>query len=526
MPTLTIDGQEVTVEQGTSIIQAAEKLGIFIPRYCFHPGLSVAGSCRMCLVEVENLPNLQISCYILAQDGMKVVTDSPRVQAARRAMLELLLSNHPLDCPVCDQSGECDLQNFYMEHGRYQSRFLENKIKRKKAFPIGTHVMLDQERCILCTRCVRFTEEVSRSNELGVFNRGNHSTIELYPDQTLDNLYSGNVIDICPVGALTEREFRFQCRVWYLQTEESICNGCARGCNINFHFNTSRTYKAGGKRVFRVKPRYNPDVNQWWICDLGRFGYPFIDENRIEYPCLRGAKELEPTSWESAIDQAASVIQNSLESHGGDSVGVIVSPQLSNEELLVAHRLFVEELQLTNVALQNPWQEPGQEDGFLLKSDRNPNTRGAQAIGFQGDARSLLEKVSSGKIRVLYICWHSFDNDEAQKLLGSAECIIFQGVNWNQTAEIATVVLPDATHAEKDGTFTNFEGRIQRFKQALLPLEEARPGTEILSLLAERLGHPVSTLSPEEAFLEWQGMPYDELGDFGVVVKSESAVQT
>jgi NADH-quinone oxidoreductase subunit G len=413
-----------------------------------------------------------------------------------------------------------------MEHGRYESRFLENKIKREKAYPIGPHVMLDQERCILCTRCIRFTEEVSKSNELGVFHRGNRSTIELYPEKTLDNLYSGNVIDICPVGALTEREFRFQCRVWYLQTQESICNGCSRGCNINFHFNTSRTYKAGGKRILRVKPRFNPDVNQWWICDLGRFGFPFIDQNRIEYPCVRGAKELEPTSWEDAIDQAASAIQDSLKSHGSDSVGVLVSAQLSNEELLLARKLFVEDLQLSNVALQNPWEKLAEEDGFLLKPDRNPNTCGAQTIGFQGDAGSILEKASSGKIQVLYIFWHSFDNDEALKSLNGGSCVIFQGVNWNQTAEISQVVLPDATHAEKDGTFTNFEGRIQRFRQALLPIEDARPGTEILSLLAERLGHPFSSPSPEEAFLEWQGMPYDKLGDFGVVITEESAVQT
>ena len=227
MPTITIDGTSVTVEADATVIQAAEKCGIYIPRYCYHPGLPIAGSCRMCLVEVANIPKLQVACYTRVQDGMQVITNSDQVKKARQAMLEFLLSNHPLDCPVCDQSGECDLQNFYMEHGRYLSRYLENKIKRRKAFPIGPHVVLDQERCILCTRCVRFTEQVSRSNELGVFNRGNRSVIDLVPGTSLDNAYSGNVIDICPVGALTERDFRFKCRVWYLSTAQSICNGCS-----------------------------------------------------------------------------------------------------------------------------------------------------------------------------------------------------------------------------------------------------------------------------------------------------------
>jgi NADH-quinone oxidoreductase subunit G len=499
MPTLTINDQEITVEKGTTVIEAAEKLGIYVPRYCYHPGLSLAGSCRMCLVEIEKTPALQISCYTVAQDGMKVSTDSQRVKHARQAMLEFLLSNHPLDCPVCDQSGECDLQNYYMEFGRYDSRFLENKVKKKKAFPIGPHVMLDQERCILCTRCVRFTEEVSKSNELGVFNRGGHSVIDLHPGKTLENNYSGNVIDICPVGALTEREFRFQCRVWYLETQDSICSGCARGCNISLHFNTSRSYKAGGKRILRVKPRYNPDINKWWICDEGRFGYEFINQDRIESPLVRNDSGLETSSWDTALQKTAQLIQTSLESWGPESVGVIVSPQLSNEELKLAHELFLEELGLMNVAVFNPWVAPGIEDELLLRSDRNPNTAGAEKVGFEGSAREVLEKAASGDVKVLYIFWHNFDADEAAALLRKSESLIFQGVNWNQTAELAQIILPGATHAEKDGTFTNFEGRTQSFHQALLPVGDARPDSEILISLAERLGHPLSVSLKEAA---------------------------
>lgn len=483
MPTLTINDQEVTVDDGTTVIQAAEKLGIQVPRYCYHPGLSLAGSCRMCLVEVEKIPVLQISCYTLAQEGMKVFTESERVKRARQAILEFLLSNHPLDCPVCDQSGECDLQNFYMEFGRYDSRFLENKVKKKKAFPIGPHVMLDQERCILCTRCIRFTEEVSKSNELGVFNRGGRSLIDLYPGKTLDNPYSGNVIDICPVGALTEREFRFKCRVWYLETQDSICNGCARGCNISFHFNRSRTYKAGGKRILRVKPRYNPDINQWWICDQGRFGYEFINENRIDGPFVREESGLRTTGWDEALNAAARAIKDSLELSGPESVGVVVSPQLSNLELQLARELFVEQLNLTNVALSNPWEKPGEPDQVLRRADLNPNTRGAEDAGFKGDARGLFELVSAGKIKVLYVFWHNFDSER----LEGVESLIFQGVNWNQTAQAAQIVLPGATHAEKEGTFTNFQGLTQEFSQALLPVGEAAPDSEIIINLAERL---------------------------------------
>jgi len=499
MPTLTINEQEVTVENGTTVIEAAEKLGIYIPRYCYHPGLSLAGSCRMCLVEIEKIPALQISCYTVAQEGMSVSTDSQRVKKARQAMLEFLLSNHPLDCPVCDQSGECDLQNFYMEFGRYDSRFLENKVKKKKAFPIGPHVMLDQERCILCTRCVRYTDEVSKSNELGVFNRGAHSVIDLHPGKTLDNHYSGNVIDICPVGALTEREFRFQCRVWYLETQDSICNGCSRGCNISLHFNTSRSHKAGGKRILRVKPRYNPDVNHWWICDYGRFGYEFIDQNRIESPYVKDSSGLQMADWETALEKTAQVIKDSLETSGPESVGVVVSPQLSNEDLQLAHELFVEELKLTNVAVENPWEAPGVEDDFLLKADRNPNRKGAKKIGFEGDAQTILEKVSSGKVKVLYLFWHNFDSKEALELLQNVEHLIFQGVNWHQTAEVAQIVLPGVTHAEKDGTFTNFEGRTQRFQQALLPIGDALSDSEIIVRLAEKVGHPLSVSLKEAA---------------------------
>ena len=241
MPNLTIDGKQIEVPAGTTIIQAADKLGIDIPRYCYHPALPVSGNCRICMVEVEKQPKLQIACYTPVADGMVVKTNSPKVLEARKAVLEFLLVNHPVDCPVCDQAGECKLQDYYMEHGQYDSRLSDVKVKKeKKAFPIGPTVMLDQERCILCTRCVRFADNITKTSEFGVFNRGDHSQLDVYPGKQLDNNYSGNVVDICPVGALTDTDFRFKCRVWYLAKTKSVCPGCSMGCNITVEWDKMR----------------------------------------------------------------------------------------------------------------------------------------------------------------------------------------------------------------------------------------------------------------------------------------------
>ena len=523
MPTLTINGQEIAVDAGSTVIQATEKLGIYVPRYCYHPGLPIAGSCRMCLVDIENMPKLAISCHTPVQEGMKVSTDSEKAKQARKSMLEFLLTNHPLDCTVCDQSGECDLQNLYMEIGQYDSRFLENKIKRKKAFPIGPHVVLDQERCILCTRCTRFCDNVSQTNELGVFNRGNRSVVDLYPGKALENPYSGNVIDICPVGALTEREFRFQCRVWYLSTQQSICNGCSRGCNIHIHFNSDRRYKAGGRRVQRLKPRFNPFVNQWWMCDEGRFSYKSLDQERIQSPSLRVAGTLQDSDWETVTKTIALVLRTSIEKFGPNSVGVIASPQLSNEELYLIRELFVEFMGLPQVGYRNPWEQPGFQDDFLIRADKNPNSRGAEEMGLLANVQDMLDKASKGEIKVLYVISHDLNNDQAQQMLQQTEYIIFQGTHWNSTAELAQVVLPTAAFAEKDGTFTNFEGRLQRFRQALLPLADSKPDHEIFAQLARQLEHPLPYETPEELFIAWYGKPYEKLDNFGEMLHENSS---
>ena len=272
--TLTIDGKQVTVPEGTTVLQACEQVNSPVPFYCYHPGLSIAGNCRICLVEIEKTPKLQISCYTRVADGMVVHTNTDKALKARQDVLEFLLVNHPLDCPVCDQAGECWLQDYYMAYGLYNQKFDEQKVKKsKKATRIGPNVVLDQDRCILCSRCVRFCDEVSKTGELGIFNRGDHAELDVFPGKPIDNNYSGNVVDICPVGALTDDDFRFKCRVWYLRSTQSVCPGCSMGCNIEIHDNREREVRphvAGGARIMRLKPRFNPEVNKWWMCDVGR----------------------------------------------------------------------------------------------------------------------------------------------------------------------------------------------------------------------------------------------------------------
>ncbi|MBI3941154.1 MAG: (2Fe-2S)-binding protein [Acidobacteria bacterium] len=493
MPTLTIDGQQVTVSKGATIMQAAEALGIYIPRYCYHPGLRVAGSCRMCLVEIEKAPKLDIACYRQAAEGMVVHTTTEPVKLARQSILEFLLSNHPLDCPVCDQSGECDLQNFYMEFGLYQSRFLENKIKRRKAFPIGRHVMLDNERCILCSRCVRFCEEVSRSHELGIVNRGDRSEIALREGSQLDNEYSGNVIDICPVGALTEREFRFQCRVWYLNRAASVCPGCSRGCNIELHYNVNRPHQSGGKRVLRLKPRFNAEVNKWWMCDEGRYGFEFIDApSRLQDFEIRTAQRTVVASREQAVQTLSDWIGDSIDRHGSQSLGIFLSPKLSNEDLYGIGK-FARHVGIDCLDFRNPSERPGYQDDFLIQADKNPNTRGCLELGLYRRSEDsggwMAGEIQRGKVRVLIVFLQDLAlAPEFQQVLGRLERLVFVGSNRNGTAEIASLVVPSATYAEKDGSFTNFEGRAQRFERAVVPLGSAVAEADLVASVAVSFG--------------------------------------
>jgi NADH-quinone oxidoreductase subunit G len=530
--TLTIDGRKVQAPKGTLVIDAAKQIGIDIPHYCYHPGLSIVGSCRMCLVEIENIPKLQPSCATRVADGMVVRTQVQDALKNRQSVLEFLLLNHPLDCPVCDQAGECELQNYYMDHGVYNSRFGENKTKRKKAFPIGKYVILDQERCILCTRCVRFTQEVSKSGELAVHDRGHRSEIDIFPGQELNNPYSGNVVDVCPVGALTDRDFRFQCRVWFLGRTPSVCPGCSRGCNIEIHYNERFNARYHSNRVHRLKPRHNPDVNGYWMCDEGRYAYHSIDApNRLREPRIKGSEGYQKVTWEEAIRKTAAALKSALEEHGPQSVALLASPQMTNEELFQLRRLFGGSLKIPAIEYHLPHRAPLFSDDFLITADKNPNSRGAEIIGLAGPGSAeIIKSCAEGRIRVLFICHHDlslgFDFGEIAAALGKVDCAVFQG-SWDQkTASLAKIQLPAAVYAEKEGTFTNLQGRVQKMSAAVPPLGESLPDLEIIAQLAAELGVPMLSVSAPEVFLEiagnveaFKGMTYETVGDTGQLIK-------
>ncbi len=505
MPNLTIDGRQATVPEGSTVIQAAERLGVFIPRYCYHPGLPVAGNCRICLVEVEKFPKLQIACNLRATEGMVVHTKSPNAENGRRAVLEFLLANHPLDCPVCDQSGECDLQNFYMNFGLYDPRFREHKVKKKKAVKLGPHVMLDQERCILCSRCVRFTDEITKTGEFGIFNRGDRAELGLCPGETLDNPYSANVVDICPVGALTEVDSRFKARVWYLSSAPTVCNGCSQGCNIDVHFVLDRPHLNGGARLVRVKPRHNPEVNQWWICDEGRYGLGWVDRERLTQ--VRGPAG--ENAWESALAAIAAALVAPAESgrpQPGQRLGVIASARLSNEELFLIREIFQSALG-ARVSAAVP-ERPGSHDDFLIKADKNPNTFGVRLLGLNGsqypDAASIVDAAAGGELDLLWVFGHDlvelFGERKVERVSATVPTFVFCGSNQNPTADWAHWVLPAAAYLEKDGTFVSANRRVQLAPRAFPPLGDSREEWRILLDLADRVGLKLDWRGPKEIF--------------------------
>ena len=533
MLTLTIDDREVSVPEGTTVIQAAEKLGIFIPRYCYHPGLSIAGNCRICLVEVQKFNKLQIACSAQATDGMVVHTKSDKAEDGRRAVLEFLLANHPLDCPVCDQSGECDLQNFYMNFGLYNPRFREHKVKKQKAVPLGPHVMLDQERCILCSRCVRFTDEITKTGEFGIFNRGDRAELGLYPGDVLDNPYSANVVDICPVGALTESDFRFKARVWYLSSAPTVCNGCSQGCNVDMHYVLDRPHLNDGARVVRIKPRYNPDVNQWWMCDEGRYGFGWVDKERLRN--VRGPSE--NATWEQALKGISLDLVEIAQGQGGARIGVIASAQLSNEELFLIREIFQSALG-AQVSTSVP-EEPGSCDDFLIQADKNPNTLGATLLGLAGTdaphAEHILDQALNGNLEALWVFGHDlvklFGEEKVRLLSEKVPLFVFSGTNENPTVPLAHWVLPSAAYVEKDGTFVNCHGRVQRIGRAFPPLGDSREDWRVLLELAELMDRPFKWREPQDIFrglaetvAPFDGLSYETIGALGIDVAPAAPV--
>jgi NADH-quinone oxidoreductase subunit G len=529
MPTVEIDGKKITVEDGVTVIQAADRLGVEIPHYCWHPGLSIAGNCRMCLVEIEKSPKLQIACNTRVTDGMVVHTTSEKTKTAQKAVLEFLLINHPIDCPVCDQAGECKLQEYYMDYDRQRSRVpLGQKVKKGKAIPIGTHVMLDQERCVLCARCTRFLDEVTHTSELGIYQRGDHCQIDLAPGKRLENPYSMNVIDICPVGALTSRDFRFKARVWYLERTESVCGACANGCNIEIY------HREG--RIFRFLPRANQAVNHYWMCDEGRVSAAGLQgEGRLLAPLVRGEGEFLPADWTGAVGAVAGRLAEIAKPGGPGAVAVVVSARASNEEVFLARRLGAALGATVGGVAWSP--ADASHDDFLVKADKNPNGRGLALQGLAADARALddvLAGIESGRVQALVLVRTDLtrwaDAARARAALERVRCLVVVDADRIEAAEYADVVLPVATYAESDGTFTNHAGRVQRFRTAIRPAGDARPGWLVLGELVERVTHEPAPASAEAVFARlaaaeapFAGLDYERLGGSGAVASARAS---
>jgi NADH-quinone oxidoreductase subunit G len=480
--TATVDGREVVVKPGTTVIEAAKSVGVEIPYYCYHKRLSIAANCRMCLVEMSNAPmgKLMPACQMPVAEGVTVKTDTPRVKDQQRAVLEFLLLNHPVDCSICDQAGECKLQDYYMKFDRQPSRLDHRKVQKGKRVQLGPAVVLDQERCILCTRCVRFMREVAKAPQLGVAERGNESFITTFPGQPLDSPYAGNVVDICPVGALTSADFRFRGRVWFMSSARSICTGCARGCNTFLDYLNDVTY--------RYRPRENDAVNQEWMCDHGRLTYKGLNQGRVLAAREGRGPQGAAVARAAAVEKAA----RALERHAkAGTLGVLLSPVASLEDLLAAATVAKDALGVREVFVGG--RPDGWHDDFLKRADENPDRKGlelvAQALGLAvRPFADLGTEVSGGKIRGVWAVGAETPDPVATVRIQGAEDLVVQATNDGPLAQHATILLPAAPHSEADGTFVNFEGRAQRFELAYFPRGEARPHWSLAQDLGKELG--------------------------------------
>jgi len=458
MAKITIDGKQMEVPDGTNVLEAALSNHIPLEHFCYQRYLPVAGNCRTCMVEIEGPkgPMLTVGCNTKVSEGMVVHTLTPKAKAAQKSALEFLLLDHPLDCPVCDKAGECKLQNQYMEYGLYDfRRGVPRDFKGGKAEDIGEHIILDQERCVLCTRCIRFVDEVPKTSELGIVNRGHASTITTFPDRRLDNAYSGNVTDICPVGALTLKEFRFKQRVWFLKKTDSICPGCARGCNITVEHNKGK--------VFRFMPRDNSELNKTWICDEGRFSYDYYQTNRVT--------EVRLGHGISTLAKGIDSLANILEALSREEVAGIASPAAALEDNYLLKKLFEKRFNVKNLAAPF-WGKPGAGDPILKLPDKTPNAQGLKLLGIDPEGKELLAKIEKGAIKVVIMMHNNpFGQDEerAKKVYGKVNALIVLSVHQTKVAELGSMLFPVRPFTEKNGTFVNGTSRLQKFKQAIEP---------------------------------------------------------
>ncbi len=496
-----INGKWYRFPKGTRIADACNSVGVHVPCFCYHPKLSIAGSCRMCLVEqgmpprlapgatptynedgyqtIQWMPRAVIACANTVAENMGIRTDGKLCTEARRGVLEFLLSNHPLDCPICDQAGECKLQEYTSDYGRGTHRFTEAKIKKGKNLSVGPRVNLDQERCVLCRRCVRFMKEIVGEEVLGVVGRGAHNAIACYPGKELDSNYSMNVVDICPVGAMTSKDFRFRMRVWFLKSTPTIDVNCGTGTNINIWTREDK--------VYRITPRRNDEVNSYWMPDNHRLNYKFINApTRILTPLVKtdAGAEQRPSTWDATLN----LVVEQLHKCAPVEVAIIASARMTNEEMYMA-RALARQLGVTKLDIV---ARKGENDGMLISGDRNPNSQGAKLIlGKTGAGLNAIRRgVRTGAIRSLIVLGEDVTAEAGMtpEDLACLDYLLVMAHSESPTTKAADVVLPGVTFAEKYGTMINVTGRIQRLNKAIDPLGEAQSDWDIMRRLAERLG--------------------------------------
>ncbi len=485
MAKITIDGKQLEVDSKRTIIEAARENGIEIPHFCWHPKLSVAGNCRMCLVEVEKLPKLVIACATQVADGMVVHTANPKVVNAREAVMEFLLINHPLDCPICDEAGECKLQDYAYKYSVGYSRFDEDKVHKPKRVELGPNVMLDIERCIMCSRCIRFCDEIAGKPQLTFTQRGTYVELTTFPGEQLDNPYSMNVIDICPVGALTSRDFRFKARVWEMSSTETICPGCSRGCNMYSWVRNNE--------ILRQTPRYNPEVNEFWMCDSGRLNtFKHVNvENRIKAPLMKKDEGVLEVGWDEAVARVASESKTFKKSE----IAALGSAYATNEENYLFQKFASDVLGTKHIDFMHHTLE-GDEDRFLIRADKTPNSRGARAVGVRPrdgglDFNGITKAIREGHIKALYVLDDNIAADPAvAQSLARLEFLVVMCSFENDTTRLAEVVLPSSTFAEKHGTFTNFQGRVQRIRPSVATFDQDRALDGFAMSRLDKFGSP------------------------------------
>ena len=525
MPVFQIDGEPVEYEPGEKVLSAALRCGKIIPHYCYHPGMSIVATCRMCLVDVIDLgngrpaPKLQTACSVDATAGMKIETFNQKVEEGRKLVNEFLLINHPLDCPICDQSGECTLQDYSFKYGSGKSEM--DYSKRVNGWrDIGTFVALERNRCIQCSRCDRFTREITGTNEFGMFNRGHELAVDTYTDRPMTNKFQGNMADICPVGAITEKEFRFKRRVWKLKKNHSICTGCSTGCNV--------TIEHDRNEVFRLKPHENQSVNKWWLCDEGRLTYRKMNErkSRINQPLGLIGENLEGISWEKAYGAIAERIRELKPLP--QEVLALTDTHASNEELYLIQKLLKEGFSSENIFCPFPKWEQSESDFFintLITTDKTPNRAGALALHIKGDLKNTkLKKVIEGDLKVVFVLGNPFETElEFKEIIKRTQLVIHIGVFHNSWSEIADVVLPGQFYSEKEGTYTNKNQRVQSTEIAVKALRRTRPEWQIISELSQALGHKSSFESIPQVFnamvqesKAFTGISFDKIGSFGI----------